>query len=394
MSLRILFIAPQPFFRVRGTPMNVRHVVNALASAGHQVDLLAYPFGDETELHDGVTVLRSPGFPGIKDVKVGPSAAKIPLDGLMFLKAWGLCRKHKYDVIHAVEEAAFFARWLARWYKTRLVYDMDSCISDQLKYSGKLTNAFALRRIEAMERTVIRQADFTLTVCEALSDTVRHLVPDADIVQIEDAPQEDAFVPNPERAAELRAELALPEDAPTILYTGNFESYQGVDLMVQATPALVQALPNARVLLVGGEPDQIDTLRKLAKDLGVAEPIVFAGKRPPADMAAFMTLAHALGSPRTQGTNTALKVYGYMQSGLPIVATNLATHTQVLTPENAWLVEPTPEAFAKGMIAALSDPDEAARRGGAAKTLVDTEYSLPAFRRKVGESYQSRFSPQ
>ena len=104
-----------------------------------------------------------------------------------------------------------------------------------------------------------------------------------------------------------------------------------------------------------------------------------------------MTLAQALGSPRTQGTNTALKIYGYMQSGLPIVATNLATHTQVLTPENAYLVEPTPEAFGEGMIAALTEKEEATKRGAAAKELVDTEYSLPAFRRKVCDAYSSYF---
>ena len=52
------------------------------------------------------------------------------------------------------------------------------------------------------------------------------------------------------------------------------------------------------------------------------------------------------------GTNTPLKIYSYLRSGKPIVATNLLTHTQVLTPDIAKLVEPKPGPFA----AAGTDP--------------------------------------
>lgn len=384
--MKILFIAPQPFFRVRGTPINVRNVVETLGAEGHEVDLLCYPFGEDVDM-PGVKIIRSPGFPGVQDVKVGPSAAKVPLDGLMFFKAWGLCRKKKYDVIHAVEESVFFAKWLARRYKTRLIYDMDSCISDQLEYSGTVKFKSIIKGIIKMEQGAIKQADFTLTVCEALSDMVRELVPDATIVQIEDAPLDDEFIANPEGAAALLKEFGV-EGKRIALYTGNFEPYQGVELLLDAIPEVVSAFPEAFFLLVGGEPQQIEALKAQAIKNSIAASVVFTGKRPMEEMTAFMSGAEMLLSPRVKGTNTALKIYGYMQSGLPIVATDLETHTQVLNATNAYLTPANAKALSEGLTLALSNPEEATKRGLQSKQDVDEKYSLPRFRRQLIEAYR------
>jgi len=384
--MKILFIAPQPFFRVRGTPINVRNVVETLGAEGHEVDLLCYPFGEELEM-PGVRIIRSAGFPGIKDVKVGPSAAKVPLDGLMFFKAWSLCRKEKYDVIHAVEESVFFAKWLAKHYKTRLIYDMDSCISDQLEYSGAVKFKPVINAIVKMEQGAIKQADFTLTVCEALSDVVRELVPEASIVQIEDAPLDDEFVANPERAATLLKEFEM-EGKRIALYTGNFESYQGIELLIDAIPEVMNEFPDVCFLLVGGEPHQIEALKAQAVKNEVSESIVFTGKRPIDEMTAFMSAAEMLLSPRVKGTNTALKIYGYMQSGLPIIATDLETHTQVLNETNAYLTHANAKDYAEGLKLALRDPSEATKRGKQSRDDVEEKYSLPRFRRQLIEAYQ------
>ena len=114
-----------------------------------------------------------------------------------------------------------------------------------------------------------------------------------------------------------------------------------------------------------------------------------AGRQPIEDMEAYMTLADVLVSPRIEGANTALKIYGYMQSGKPIVATRLATHTQVLDEGCAVLVEPDAEHLAKGLLFAVQEPLMVHPKGRAAQQRVNEKYSLPQFFRKIGEAYDS-----
>ncbi len=384
--MKVLFLAPQPFFRVRGTPINVRHMVTALAEAGHEVDLLCYPWGEDVQI-DGVRIVRTGRWPGMKEVRVGPSPAKIPLDVLMFCKALAMCLRRSYDVIHAVEESAFFAVWLKKMFRCRMIYDMDSCISDQLRYTGFFRARPLLRFAESLERMAMRNSEFVLTVCQALSDEVRVRCPSVRIVQIEDAPLESAFHEDADGARRLRRELGLGE-MPVVLYTGNFESYQGIDLLLQAFARVSRQRNGIACVLVGGEPDQVEQKKKTAASLNLGASCVFTGKRPMAEMPTFLSLASVLVSPRTDGTNTALKVYTYMQSGKPIVATRLATHTQVLDDECAILVGPGPDELAEGILLALGSPESAGALGRVARDRLEQQYSLERFNRQVREAYQ------
>jgi len=76
-----------------------------------------------------------------------------------------------------------------------------------------------------------------------------------------------------------------------------------------------------------------------------------------------------------------------MASGRPLVATRILTHTQVLDEGNAWLVEPSAEALAAGLRAALADAPEAARRAARAQALVEREYSSARYAQKVRAAY-------
>ena len=84
-------------------------------------------------------------------------------------------------------------------------------------------------------------------------------------------------------------------------------------------------------------------------------------------------------SPRSTGTNTPLKIYQYLRSGRPIVATRLLTHTQVLADDIAILTEPTAAAFAEGILSALSDPVRAREIGERAKRVAESKYSYEAY---------------
>lgn len=384
--MKVLFLAPQPFFRIRGTPINIRNLLTALGEAGHEIDLVCYPYGEDIQI-PGVKIHRVCRLPFIRDVKVGPSLAKIPLDFLLMLKAWSLLRRHRYDVIHAVEEAAFFAMWFKSWFGTSFVYDMDSHISDQLRYTGFLSWRPLLALVRRLEAAACRRADLIITVCSNLTRVARELAPEARIKQTEDAPLQSSFQEDTEGASRIRSQLGLG-DRPAVVYTGNLESYQGVELLIRAARMVVEKAPQTVFVIVGGEPDQVTRLRRLAEQLDLQANVFFTGKRPMEEMPAYMTMASVLVSPRIAGENTALKLYTYMQSGKPIVATRLPTHTQVLDDSCAILVAPEADMLARGILEALREPQKARALAREAAARVASRYSLSSFKHRVREAYR------
>jgi glycosyltransferase involved in cell wall biosynthesis len=115
--------------------------------------------------------------------------------------------------------------------------------------------------------------------------------------------------------------------------------------------------------------------------------MVFTGQQPARDIPSFVQACDVLVSPRIRGTNTPLKIYSYLRSGKPILATNLLTHTQVLTPDIAVLVEPGPEAFAEALAALLDDPEARATLAARARAVAQEKYSRESYLRRTAQAY-------
>jgi glycosyltransferase involved in cell wall biosynthesis len=184
----------------------------------------------------------------------------------------------------------------------------------------------------------------------------------------------------------VREALGLADNAPSVLYTGTFEAYQGLDLLFAAAAHVRAAAPDVRFVLAGGQPDQIDQARRQAREAGSADVVVFAGQRPAAEIPEFLDAADVLVSPRSSGTNTPLKIYQYLRSGRPIVATRLLTHTQVLDEDVAFLADATPAGMADAVLRALRDQELARRVGERARRLAETRYSYDTYLQRTREA--------
>ena len=383
----MLLISPQPFFESRGTPLRVLQMLRVLGNAGYDVHLLSYPIGSAFPVA-GVTHHRSLAVPGIRAVPVGFSWRKMLLDAAMALSVLRRMLFEKWDVVHCVEESIFFALPAARLSGARVIFDLNSSVAHQLEYSGAVRNPVLLRAARALQASALRHAQLAITVGASLTEEgVRSLGSRIPVADIEDAPVREALVaPDPAQVETVRRELGIGR-APTVVYTGNLAAYQGVDLLLDAVPVLIARCPTARVVLVGGDPQEIERMRGTLASRGLGGVVLLLGQQPTARMPELMAMADALVSPRRGGRNTPLKIYSYMHAGVPIVATALPTHTQVLDPSTAVLCEPTPEALGEALASVLERPGEFAQLGRAARDRARAEYSGERFARKLLDAY-------
>ena len=370
-------IAPEPFFEPRGTPFSEFHRIRALVELGHTVDLVTYPFGKDVSI-PGLRVFRSLRPPFVREVRIGPSLAKIPLDALLAVTVVRRALSERYDAVHSHEEGSFIGVVLAAALGVPHLYDMHSSLPQQLT-NFAFSRSRVLRRIfEVLERFVIRRSRVVIVICPHLEETVRSIDRVVPTVLIENSPG-SGDTPVAGSGQRIRQELGLSTTTPMVLYTGTFEAYQGLDLLFAAAAYVAERRPDVRFVLAGGRPDQIDAARAGARAAGLADAVIFAGQRPADEIPAFLDAADALVSPRSSGTNTPLKIYQYLRSGRPIVATRLLTHTQVLDDAVAYLSEATAAGFGAAILEALADPERARAVGARARQLAETKYSYEAY---------------
>lgn len=376
-AVKILMIAPEPFFEPRGTPFSEFHRIRALLELGHTVDLVTYPFGQDISL-PGLRVFRCVRPPFIRDARIGPSLAKIPLDAAVAATTLRRALTERYDVVHSHEEGSFMGVALAWLLGVPHLYDMHSSLPQQLSNFSFSRSRVLKKMFEVMERFVIRRSRVVIVICPQLEETVRGIDASVPVVLIENAPG-SGDTPIPGSGASIRRELGLAPETAMVLYTGTFEAYQGLDLLFDAAALVVGRLPDVRFVLAGGRPDQIEQARNAASRAGISGHVIFAGQRAAEEIPGYLDAADVLVSPRSTGTNTPLKIYQYLRAGRPIVATRLLTHTQVLTDDVAVLTGATAQAFADGIMRAITDRDESRRIGERARQLADSKYSYEAY---------------
>jgi len=362
--MRILVLAPHPYFQVRGSPIDLDNLLRALsARVDTEVDLLTYAEG-EGRSYPNVSVVRIAALPLTRNVRPGFSLKKLVCDVLMFWKAWSLIRRRRYQVLHAVEETVFMALVFRTVFGIPYVHDLDSSLAQQMVESMPALRPGA-RLLDAMEGLVIRHALAAAPVCNALRDRcialgARKVVTLHDISQLEE-----------------------PE-APR---TGNLEPYQGVDLLLRAFAIVARATDALDLVVIGGVPKHVSKYRRMVSGLGLDGRVHLLGSRPLEELGGHLADADILAAPRITGINTPMKVFSYLHSGRPVVATDLPTHSQILTREVAVLVKAEPEAFAEALLRLAGDTALRERIGKAGRAFVEANHTFDAHQRRVNELY-------
>lgn len=379
--MNILFIAPQPFYQDRGTPIAVRLLTQTLGEQGHSVHLLVFHEGEEIAIPN-VTIHRSAALPGITNIKPGLSLKKLICDFFVFIKCIRLVKTYKFDLIQAVEEAVFMAIILKKIFKIPYVYDMDSLMSLQLV--DKFPSLRLVRLImEWLEKKAVTNSIGIIAVCRALEDAARKFAPEKHIVRLEDI---TLLTTDPEEKDSLRERLGIV--GLIVMYVGNLERYQGIDLLIESFREALATKEDLNLVVIGGSKEDILMYQERVEQLGMQNNVFFCGQRPVNLLGHYLSQADILVSPRIQGNNTPMKIYSYLDSGKPVLATRLPTHTQVLDETISYLVNPATRDMAAGIISLGQSPELRQTLGARARKRVEEEYSLPVFKRKVAAFYE------
>ena len=379
---RVLLISPQPFFEWRGSPIRISFNLRALVDLGYQMDILTFPVGRDIDI-PGVRIIRVPNIFFVKDVAIGPSWVKAGLDVLLIFWALALALRHRYRIIHAVEEAGTIGLFVARLTGSGLIFEKHSDPASFRK--GKFKN-MVLDLYGRVERFTARHADAVICTGPGLTEQVRTLAGQTRVHHIFDIPS--SLVESGEADVKrVRADLADDPNAMLITYVGSFAVYQGVDLLFESIPRVVHKHGHAKFIVIGASPENVAFRKKWLTEQGINNGVTFLDRIPPDELPDYLSASDVLLSPRLSGVNTPLKLLDYLKSGSAVLAANTPANRLILNEDNALLVKPQPEEFAAGICRLLEEPQLRKRLGQSGRKLIDTKFHYEGFKDRLRACY-------
>lgn len=353
-SDRILLVTPQPFYEDRGTPIAVAHTARALGQLGYTVDLLAFPFGRHIDL-PRVHTVRCGNPLGLQQVPIGFSWQKCALDASLIRSFEQLLRTRHYDMVHAVEEAAYVASRICVGASRPFIYDMASSIPAELSGKPLLRSRPIQSILRSIESSVIKRAAHV--ICSSgLGDTVKRYAHTTPITEWRFPALMDA--PDAQLVEQIRNEQKILPADKVVLYCGNFARYQGMDLLFQSFATALQKNPELLLMCVGAQDNEHRSwLKTLAPE--TVSRVRIVPRRPRSEIPSYLSLANCLISLRPVSQNLPLKIFEYMASGKPIIANCGPAHEPVLNSGRAFLCDATPTSIAAAMLDATRFPAQA-----------------------------------
>ncbi len=390
-----------------GYAMRSRKVLAAVRDAGFEPLVLTSP---KHEQYVPGPVPPEDRIDGIRHVRSGKVGGRLPvvkeraLMDRIRARLASLVRQEGVRLIHAHSPVlnVLPALRVARQNRVPVVYEIRAFWEDAAVDQGTHREwGLRYRVIRALETRACRRADAVVTICEGLrEDLVARGIPAEKITVVPNAVDPDELRPVARDPA-LRARWGVGEADFVVGFIGSFYHYEGLDLLLHALARLTTAVtgdgsrvtggkrPHVRAVFIGGGQED-ERLRALARDLGVADRVVFAGRIPHTEVPAAYAACDALVLPRKSirltELVTPLKPLEAMALNTPVIASDVGGHRELVRDGETGLLFPAgdPKALADRILALARDPDRAARLVKQGKRWVLAERTW----RRNGEIYR------
>jgi len=323
--LRVLVLAPTPFFADRGCHVRILEEARAVIPCGVELRLVTYHIGRDVP---DFPIDRIASIPWYGKLEAGPSWHKPYLDLLLLFKALKVARSFKPHLIHAhIHEGAFIGALLKKVLRLPMLFDCQGSLTAEITDHRFVRPGSLLQRFFAtLERWINLSSDYIITSASPTVDLlVRDGVPKERIRPLIDGVDTDVFAPHPKEA--IRARLGLPGDRPIVSYLGVLNSYQGVDLLLEAA-ALLKGQGAKLHFLIMGFPEE--RYREKAEQLGLSGMITFTGRIPYAEAPLYLCAGDLAVSAKISLTEANGKLFNYISCGLPTVVFETPVNREIL----------------------------------------------------------------
>jgi glycosyltransferase involved in cell wall biosynthesis len=365
--MKILVIAPTPFFADRGTHIRVLEEALALEKRGHQITIATYHIGRDVrgEVKTGIDIRRVLRLLfWYQKLEAGPDWQKIILDIMLIRKVFYLARTQRPRVIHAHLHEGVLIGWIVRnllfWREIKLVADFHGSLVREMESHGYLKNAFIKPIFKFLEKFISRLGDRAIASSWENSQIIGKSRKVNDVLTVPDGVNLDRFRALPPKA-DLKKELKLPMDRKIVVYSGALIKNKGINLLFKAIKLIAKKRKDAYFIIAGFPGKSAENFvraNNLRGDVRIISPLNYF------DLPRILAAGDIAVDPKDSAVRQASgKILQYMGAGLPIVCFNKKNNRKYLGSGAYFSPEVSGQGLARGIIFFLDNPEEARKKG-------------------------------
>lgn len=289
------------------------------------------------------------------------------------------------DVVHAHSPVlnGLAALRAARKADLPVVYEIRAFWEDAAVDHGTTAeNSLRYRATHALESYVARRVDAVTTICEGLRrDLLERGIEESHITVIPNAVDVERFDYDPPRDAELEAQYDL-RGKPVVGFIGSFYAYEGITDLIEVFPRVLEAIPDLRLLLVGGGPCHDEVLSLIGQH-GLQDAVICTGRVPHEQVSRYYSLVDAFCYPRLPmrltELVTPLKPLEAMAQGKIVIASDVGGHRELIEDGVTGFLfqRGSRDALAAAIVQGFSDRAKWPQLKSAGRHFVETERCWP-----------------
>ncbi|MBU4450951.1 MAG: glycosyltransferase family 4 protein [Actinobacteria bacterium] len=372
-NLKVLMIAPTPFFADRGCHVKILEEVRALSRRNIDVKVVTYHIGRDIE---GVDIQRIVNIPWYKKLEAGPSIHKYYLDLLLAFKAIKVAAKFKPDIIHAhLHEGVFAGKIVQFFIRKPLIADYQgSMVGEMLDHGFMKRNSFPFRFNSWLERTINKWPQKIIFSSSGAKEffLANFNVNPEKVVSFVEGTNTDEFHPGYD-TSQLRKKLGMPGGKKIVIYLGVLTKYQGVDILIDSINDVKCKFNDVHFLIVGFP--NLEYYTEMAQKLRVSDWVTFTGRVNHGDVPKYLNLGDIGVSLKLSKTEANGKLFGYMAVGLPCLVFDTKTNKEILGDTGIYAEYNSKKSFVEKLIFLLENEKTAKEYGKMARLRVLGKYT-------------------
>lgn len=365
--MKILVIAPTPFFSDRGTHIRILEESLALERMGHQITIATYHIGKDiglaVETKIDVRRIRQLLF-WYKKLEAGPDWQKIILDMMLIRKVFYLARTQKPDVIHGHLHEGALIGWIVTkflfWRNIALVADFHGSLTNEMVSHGYLGAGFMKKIFRFTEKLIDNLGDFAVTSSWENSALIKSARRDKNVETVLDGVNLRYYDSLPSKM-ELRKKLELPQDKMIFSYTGALIQNKGIDYLLEAIITINKVSENT-YFIIGGFP--VEKVANFIKINNLSSHVRLISPLNYFELPEILAASDIGIDPKDSSTSQASgKILQYMGAGLPVVCFDRKNNREYVGKGAYYSREISANGLAEGMQYFLDKPEEAIALG-------------------------------